>query len=119
MTARAAARPVSASRLKRKRGSGPSGNGVSLALKPVAAPTLEIDESEDEVPSGSDSEEEGPDDKPINTGPKGKTVLSKVTGRPKRVYPDIEPDYDSDSSTEDVCVRFALFHASNLSISIS
>ena len=119
MTARAAARPVSASRLKRKRGSGPSGNGVSLALKPVAAPTLEIDESEDEgAPSGSDSEE-GPDDKPINTGPKGKTVLSKVTGRPKRVYPDIEPDYDSDSSTEDVCVRFALFHASNLSISIS
>lgn len=50
-----------------------------------------------------DSEEEKLDDKPINTGPKGKTVLSKVTGRPKRVYPEIEPDYDSDSSTEEAC----------------
>jgi ribosome biogenesis protein ERB1 len=46
-----------------------------------------------------DSEE----DNPINTGPKRKTVLSKITGRPKRVYPEIEPNYNSDSSTEDVC----------------
>ena len=56
-----------------------------------------------------DSEEEDPEDKPINTGPKGKTVLSKVTGRPKRVYPEIEPDYDSDSSIEEVCVAYSPF----------
>lgn len=50
-----------------------------------------------------DSGEEGPEDElPIKTGPKGKTVISQITGRPKRVYPEIEPDYDSDSSTEDV-----------------
>jgi hypothetical protein len=34
--------------------------------------------------------------------PVATTVVSNITGRPKRVYPDIEPDYDSDSSTEDV-----------------
>ncbi|GJJ07346.1 Ribosome bioproteinsis protein erb1 [Clathrus columnatus] len=30
-----------------------------------------------------------------------KTIISEITGQPKRVYPPIEPDYDSDSSTED------------------
>lgn len=34
--------------------------------------------------------------------PESKTIVSQITGRPKRVYPEIEPDYDSDSSTEDV-----------------
>ncbi|KAI0301803.1 BOP1NT-domain-containing protein [Multifurca ochricompacta] len=33
--------------------------------------------------------------------PKAKTVVSDITGQPKKVYPEIEPDYDSDSSTED------------------
>ena len=32
----------------------------------------------------------------------GKTVISNITGRPKRVYPEIIPEYDSDSSTEEV-----------------
>jgi hypothetical protein len=32
----------------------------------------------------------------------GKMVVSKLTGRPKRVYPDIEAGYGSESSTEDV-----------------
>jgi len=32
----------------------------------------------------------------------GKTIISKITGRPKRVYPEIDPEYDSDSSTEEV-----------------
>lgn len=40
----------------------------------------------------------------VNIGPKAKIVTSKITGRPKRVYPEIEPDYDSDSSTEEVRV---------------
>lgn len=32
---------------------------------------------------------------------KGVFKKSDITGQPKRVYPDIEPEYDSDSSTED------------------
>jgi ribosome biogenesis protein ERB1 len=34
----------------------------------------------------------------------GKVVTSEITGQPKRIYNPIEPDYDSDSSTEDVSV---------------
>lgn len=49
-----------------------------------------------------DSEEEKDENGEVNTGPKARTVISKITGRPKRVYPEIEPDYDSDSSTEEV-----------------
>ena len=33
---------------------------------------------------------------------KPKNVVSDITNQPKLVYPEIEPDYDSDSSTEDV-----------------
>ncbi|KAJ4473539.1 NUC169 domain-containing protein [Lentinula lateritia] len=33
--------------------------------------------------------------------PEVKTIVSDITGQEKRVYPEIEPDYDSDSSTED------------------
>jgi ribosome biogenesis protein ERB1 len=36
--------------------------------------------------------------------PGPRSVISNITGYPKRVYPEIEPDYDSDSSTEDVCI---------------
>lgn len=39
---------------------------------------------------------------PTRLFPKPKTQVSEITGQPKRVYPEIEPDYDSDSSTEDV-----------------
>lgn len=36
----------------------------------------------------------------------GKMVVSALTGRPKRVYPDIEAGYGSESSTEDVSGLF-------------
>jgi ribosome biogenesis protein ERB1 len=55
----------------------------------------------DEVDS-NDNGVGGDDLKEMKTSFRGETVLSKITGRPKRVYPTIEPDYDSDSSTEDV-----------------
>ncbi|KAF5388199.1 hypothetical protein D9615_000198 [Tricholomella constricta] len=71
-------------------------------------------DSEDEefegLDEGDDSEEEGDgyeeEDDSSDTGslhvfPKAKTIVSDITGQPKRVYPEIEPDYDSDSSTED------------------
>lgn len=56
----------------------------------------EEDENEDESSSGHGSESE------LHIFPRSKTVISGITGQPKRVYPEIEPDYDSDSSTEDV-----------------
>ncbi|KAJ8515963.1 hypothetical protein ONZ45_g6649 [Pleurotus djamor] len=54
-------------------------------------------ETEDEESSGSGSDS----DDSVHIFPKAKTVVSDITGQPKRVYPEIEPDYDSDSSTED------------------
>ena len=62
----------------------------------------ESDEGEDEdedVEEESSDEASGDD---LRIFPKAKTVISDITGQPKRVYPEIEPDYDSDSSTEDV-----------------
>ena len=56
----------------------------------------EEDEDEDEEESsGSDLDDEH------HVFPKPKTIVSTITGLPKRVYPEIEPDYDSDSSTEE------------------
>ncbi|KAF8341995.1 NUC169 domain-containing protein [Cantharellus anzutake] len=49
----------------------------------------------EEKDEDSDSEDE------VEVGSKGKTIVSDITGRPKRVYPHIEAGYDSDSSTED------------------
>ncbi len=55
----------------------------------------EEDEEDEESDDLSDEEEH-------HIFPQAKTVISDITGQPKRVYPEIEPDYDSDSSTEDV-----------------
>jgi ribosome biogenesis protein ERB1 len=54
-----------------------------------------LEDSEDEVDVSQDDA--------VKIGPQATTIVSKITGRPKRVYPEIVPDYDSDSSTEDVC----------------
>ena len=67
----------------------------------------EDDEDEDEDEEDEESENLSDDD--LRIFPKSKTVISDITGQPKRVYPDIEPDYDSDSSTEDV--RDLVHHA--------
>jgi ribosome biogenesis protein ERB1 len=45
-------------------------------------------------------------DSDLHIFPESKTIISGITGQPKRVYPEIEPDYDSDSSTEDVWCPF-------------
>lgn len=45
----------------------------------------------DSVDSEEEKNEEDEEDSTINTGPKARTVISKITGRPKRVYPEIEP----------------------------
>ncbi|KAL0949577.1 hypothetical protein HGRIS_009626 [Hohenbuehelia grisea] len=60
------------------------------------------DDSEEDEPDVSDEEDSADsDDSEIHIFPKAKNVISDITGQPKRVYPEIEPDYDSDSSTED------------------
>lgn len=65
----------------------------------------ELDEDEEDEEEDGSSADDGSDDEP-GIFPKAKTVVSEITGHPKRVYPEIEPDYDSDSSTEDVCPLF-------------
>ena len=63
----------------------------------------EVEEDEkDESLSEEDSGNETGSDTSIQIFPKSRTIVSTITGQPRRVYPEIEPDYDSDSSTEDV-----------------
>ncbi|KAH9943090.1 ribosome biogenesis protein ERB1 [Epithele typhae] len=59
----------------------------------------ENDEEDDLDPEDEESEDASDDD--LRIFPQSKTIISDITGQPKRVYPEIEPDYDSDSSTED------------------
>ncbi|KAG0705450.1 NUC169 domain-containing protein [Suillus ampliporus] len=56
--------------------------------------TDDLDE-EDTLDENSDA------DSDLHIFPKSKVVVSDITGQTKVVYPEIEPDYDSDSSTED------------------
>lgn len=77
-------------------------------------PFPELDTGSSDTSSGDEEEEEGTehdtDDTEVNEkdGADGKpsldgqTVISDITGRLKRVYPEIDPEYDSDSSTEEV-----------------
>ena len=70
------------------------------------------DESEEEDEEDDDDNESQEDDEHDDEGaesddslhifPKAKVVVSEITRQPKTVYPEIEPDYDSDSSTEEV-----------------
>ena len=62
-------------------------------------------EGEDEEAYSSDT---SGSDRKLPIFPKAKVVISDITGEPKKVYPEIEPDYDSDSSTEDVSTSPAL-----------
>ncbi|KAK0191196.1 NUC169 domain-containing protein [Armillaria mellea] len=58
------------------------------------------DDNEDEEETENEEDAESSDED-NHIFPKAKTVISDITGQPKRVYPEIEPEYDSDSSTED------------------
>ncbi|KAK7470871.1 Ribosome biogenesis protein erb1 [Stygiomarasmius scandens] len=62
---------------------------------------FEDEDEEDEEDEDEESESEADDEDLLHVFPKAKTVVSDITGQPKRVYPEIEPEYDSDSSTED------------------
>lgn len=66
----------------------------------------ELDTGSDKTSSDSDeeSDSEASESSLKNSAKPGELVVSSITGRLKRVYPEIEPEYDSDSSTEDVCI---------------
>jgi len=61
----------------------------------------ELDMGDSEVSSDAEESEASTEESKNPQNP-GDFVVSSITGRLKRVYPDIEPEYDSDSSTEDV-----------------
>jgi ribosome biogenesis protein ERB1 len=58
------------------------------------------DDSESD--DGGHDDDDASSDDSLRIFPKAKTIISDITGQPKKVYPEIEPDYDSDSSVEDV-----------------
>ena len=62
-------------------------------------------DNEDHLESEGEEQddEDASSDDDLHIFPRAKTVISDITGQPKKIYPEIEPDYDSDSSTEDVC----------------
>ena len=62
-----------------------------------------------ETVEDKEDDEDASSDDDLHIFPKAKTAISNITGQPKKVYPEIEPDYDSDSSTEDVRSFFAMF----------
>jgi len=82
---------------------------------PEIDPDSDSDEDEDynEELSSEDENSEDTEESAVNSGssdsdtslhifPIAKTVISNITGQKKVEYPDIDPEYDSDSSTEDV-----------------
>jgi ribosome biogenesis protein ERB1 len=69
-----------------------------------------IDEGSEDEEDGSQNEENGANAQ--NEQKPGDYIPSSITGRLKRVFPEIEPEYDSDSSTEDV----RLFAISSITI---
>lgn len=60
------------------------------------------DEEEEEDSEDNGDESDANSDDSLHVFPKAKTIISDITQQPKIVYPEIEPNYDSDSSTEDV-----------------
>jgi ribosome biogenesis protein ERB1 len=70
---------------------------------PEIDPESDSEDDEEDEDEGSEGEEDSlSEDDELSIFPKAKTVVSDITGQPKKIYPEIEPDYDSDSSTEDV-----------------
>lgn len=80
-----------------------SDDGEVEEFPEINASSSEEDEEDEDEEDGEESEGENSNDTDdLSPFPKPKTIISDITGQPKRVYPAIEADYDSDSSTEDV-----------------
>ncbi|KXN87873.1 Ribosome biogenesis protein ERB1 [Leucoagaricus sp. SymC.cos] len=80
--------------------SDPEENGEKISGDEEEDLSDEDNDSEDAEETENDSDSQG-SDASLHVFPEAKAIISDITGRPKRVYPEIEPDYDSDSSTED------------------
>jgi hypothetical protein len=73
-----------------------------------ASDSLEETDDDDDLDE-DENEDNDSDSDDLHIFPKAKTIISDITGQEKRVYPDIEPEYESDSSTEDVRPILMLF----------
>jgi len=62
----------------------------------------EDEEDTDDLDEEDTLDENSEADSDLQIFPNSKVVVSDITGQKKIVYPEIEPEYDSDSSTEDV-----------------
>ena len=60
------------------------------------------DDDDDDDDDSAENSDDSESDNSLHLIPKPKIVVSDITHQPKLVYPEIEPGYDSDSSTEDV-----------------
>jgi ribosome biogenesis protein ERB1 len=89
-------------------GGSPSSDDDRVDEFPALDPDSDTSEDDDVEDAGSqegmEGEEQSSDEESEDHHifPKAKHTISKITGHPKIVYPPIEPEYDSDSSTEDV-----------------
>lgn len=81
---------------------GDSDDGEVEEFPEIDASSSEEDEEAEDEEEEDDEESSDETDDDISPFPKPKTIISDITGKPKRVYPEIEADYDSDSSTEEV-----------------
>jgi ribosome biogenesis protein ERB1 len=81
---------------------GEGSEGSTSGEESDTEPFPEFDPSSDTEVTDADSDKESDKSFEVKLFPKGEVVISNVTGQPKRNYPEIDPVYDSDSSTEEV-----------------
>lgn len=70
----------------------------------------DFDPASDSEITEADSEYDEDASYDIKVFPEANIVISNITGQPKRTYPEIDPVYDSDSSTEEVSRFSTLFN---------
>jgi ribosome biogenesis protein ERB1 len=87
-------------------GSSEAGDEVEESSEPSDEEDAESDEDVSDESVNEDEDDADRDSDDVHIYSKSKDVVSDITGQVKRVYPDIDPEYDSDSSTEDVCAFF-------------
>jgi ribosome biogenesis protein ERB1 len=76
-------------------------------------PFPEFDPASDSEITDTDSDYDKDTSFDIKLFPEADVVISNITGQPKRTYPEIDPVYDSDSSTEEVCDFFQCFYSTD------
>jgi hypothetical protein len=96
---------------------GSESEGSDAEPFPEIDPASSSEEEDQDEPDVEDEEDNSETDSGRSTSPiplGGMLITSDITGQPKRIYNPIEPDYDSDSSTEDVSARLFQYAKSHL-----